>query len=210
MIEVYAKEVEDVWLGVAYDDEKVFATNFGSNEKRVLQGLSESLPINARFQQGEKASALADRTITLLKEIYDGKGASNDAPLAMKRLPSYTQRVLKIVSRVPLGYVASYGEIARVAGGSARAVGGVMASNPFAPIVPCHRIVGSDFALRGYAGGLDVKEKFLEREKQGYKSKKEITIDDKRLVIFPAEFALEKARRKSKPLFSSKCNVCTR
>ncbi len=198
LIEVCVKEIEGVWFGAACDDEKVFATNFGPNEKRVLQGLFENLPVNARFQQQEKVSVLANRAIALLKEVYDGKGASSDVPFAMEHLSSYTQKVLKTVSRVPLGYVTSYGDIAQVTGGSARAVGRVMALNPFAPIVPCHRVVGSDFALRGYGGGLDVKEKFLEREKQGYKSKREIMIDDKRLIVLPAEFALEKARKKDK------------
>jgi len=198
LIEVCVKEVEGVWFGVACDDEKVFATNFGPNEKKVLQGLFENLPVNARFQQQEKVSVLANRAIALLKEVYDGKGASSNVPFAMGHLSSYTQKVLKTVSRVPLGYVTSYGDIAQVAGGSARAVGRVMALNPFAPIVPCHRVVGSDFALRGYGGGLDVKEKFLEREKQGYKSKREIMIDDKSLIVLPAEFALEKARKKDK------------
>lgn len=198
LIEVCMKEIEGIWFGVACDNEKVFATSFGSNEKKVLQGLFENLPVNAQFQRREKGSALANRTIVLLKEVYDGKGASSNVPLATGHLSSYTQEVLKAVSQVPLGCVTSYGEMAHLVGGSGRAVGRVMALNPFAPIVPCHRIVGSDFSLCGYGGGLDAKEKFLEREKQGYKSKREIMIDDKRLVVFPAEFALEKIRKKGK------------
>jgi hypothetical protein len=68
-------EIEGIWFGVACDNEKVFATSFGSNEKKVLHGLFENLPVNAQFQRREKGSALANRAIVLLKEVYDGKGA---------------------------------------------------------------------------------------------------------------------------------------
>ena len=196
MIGVYEQKIDGVWFGVVCDDEKVFATNFGSDKKTVLQGLLNSLPSNTRSQQQEKDSVLAKRAFTLLKEVYDGKGASHSVPFAMEHLSSYTRRVLNAVLQVPPGYVTFYGAIARVVGGSGRAVGRVMALNPFAPIVPCHRIVGSDFNLRGYGGGLDAKAKFLEREKQSYKSKREIVINGKKLVMFPAELALEKARKR--------------
>ncbi len=74
--------------------------------------------------------------------------------------------------QIPLGYVTSYGAIAKAVGGSPRAVGNVMASNPFAPIVPCHRVVKSDLTLGGYGGGLKVKVELLSREKRGFSSLK--------------------------------------
>ena len=79
---------------------------------------------------------------------------------------SYTQKVLKATAQIPLGYVTSYGSIAKAVGGGPRAVGNVMASNPFAPIVPCHRVVKSDFTLGGYGGGLKVKFELLVAEKK--------------------------------------------
>lgn len=121
--------------------QKSICNGFRSNQKRALQGLSENLPANAQVQQGEKTSALADRTIILLKEIYDGKSAFSEVP---SRHGIFAELHSKSIEDGFTGSIRIRGllrEIARVAGGSPRAVGGVMTSNPFAPIVPCHRIV---------------------------------------------------------------------
>jgi O-6-methylguanine DNA methyltransferase len=127
-----------------------------------------------------------------VKNIYDGKDISQKLPLATEHLSAYTQKILATASLIPTGYVASYGAIAKAAGGSPRAVGNVMASNPFPPIVPCHRVVSSDFTLGGYGGGLTVKLEFLIREKRGYASPREIHLGDKKMQIFPVENVLKK------------------
>ena len=111
-------------------------------------------------------------------------------PLALTRLPIYTQKALKATAQIPLGYVASYGSIAKAVGGGPRAVGNVMASNPFAPIIPCHRVVKSDFTLGGYGGGLKVKLELLSREKRGFSSSKEIEVNGRQLQVFPVEYSL--------------------
>jgi O-6-methylguanine DNA methyltransferase len=79
--------------------------------------------------------------------MHDGNGTSQKLSFATEHLPVYTRKVLKAASSIPTGYVTSCGAIAKAAGGSPRAVGRIMASNPFAPIVPCHRVVSSDFML---------------------------------------------------------------
>jgi O-6-methylguanine DNA methyltransferase len=127
--------------------------------------------------------------------VYDGKGVSQSFSLATEHLSAYTQKVLEATTLIPTGYVASYGAIAKAAGGSPRAAGRVMALNPFAPIVPCHRVVGSDFTLGGYGGGLNVKLEILIREKRGCTSAREILVGDKKLRVFPVEFVLRKLER---------------
>ncbi len=77
-------------------------------------------------------------------------------------------------------------------GGGARAVGNVMAANPFAPIIPCHRVVTSNLGLGGYGGGLKTKLQLLQREKQGFTKTKMITIGNGCLQVFPVELVLEK------------------
>lgn len=62
------------------------------------------------------------------------------------------ERIYETVARIPAGEVWSYGRVARVAGSSARAVGGAMRSNPYAPTVPCHRVVAADGRLHGFRG----------------------------------------------------------
>lgn len=195
MISLYTKNIEDVWFGVAYDREKVFATTFAFSEKMALQGLLESIPFNVPFQHLEEASIFAEHVLGLLRNIYDGKGVTRSFSLATEHLSNYARKVIETVSLIPLGYVASYGSVARAAGGSPRAVGGIMASNPFAPIVPCHRVVSSDFTLCGYGGGLKVKLDFLNREKRGYTAKREIPVNGKKLQVFPVEFVLRKVEK---------------
>jgi len=198
MISLYTKDIDGVWFGVAYDGEKVFATTFAFSEKRALQGLLGGIPFNVPFQQLETASAFAERVIALLKDVYDGKDVSSNFSLATEHLSYYTRKVIRVALLIPVGYAASYGSVAKAAGGSPRAVGRVMASNPFAPIVPCHRVVSSDFTLGGYGGGLNVKLEILRRESRGYVPKREISVNKEKLLLFPVEFVLNKLRKDKK------------
>jgi methylated-DNA-[protein]-cysteine S-methyltransferase len=78
----------------------------------------------------------------------------------------WQRAVYRVVAAIPAGTTMSYSEVAAAAGrpGAARAVGSAMARNPFAPIIPCHRVVGSDGSLGGYGGGLAMKSALLEME----------------------------------------------
>ena len=78
---------------------------------------------------------------------------------------SFQQKVWALTARIPKGKVATYGDLARQLGTNAyRAVGQAMHNNPYAPTVPCHRVVGSTGKLTGYAGGLDKKVAILADE----------------------------------------------
>ena len=81
-------------------------------------------------------------------------------------LPEFTRKVLARCARIRPGQVMTYSELAKAAGfpKAARAVGQAMANNPFALLIPCHRVVGSDRSLHGFGGGLDMKEWLLARE----------------------------------------------
>ena len=77
--------------------------------------------------------------------------------------------IYDVVSAIPAGETMTYRQVAEAVGrqGAARAVGAAMAANRFAPMIPCHRVVGSDGTLRGYAGGLEMKRALLEMERSG-------------------------------------------
>ncbi len=78
---------------------------------------------------------------------------------------TFNQKVWAMTARVPRGRVTTYGELARALGTKAyRAVGNAMNKNPYAPGVPCHRVVGSDRSLTGFAAGLEKKRKMLANE----------------------------------------------
>ena len=198
MIGIYTRNFGNVWFGVACDEESVYATTFASDEKEVLHGLLGSIPFNISFQKPETNSVFAEKVMTFLKDIYEGKDAPHNLRFATEHLSDCAKKVLKVTSLIPAGYVSSYGAVAKAAGGSPRAVGRIMAMNPFPPIVPCHRVVSSDFTLGGYGGGLDVKLDFLKRESRGYSSKLEVIADRGKLQLFPVEFVLgrlEKSKR---------------
>lgn len=192
MLMLYAKVIDGVWFGVACENERVFATAFAFSRSQVLQFLLRSIPFNVPFQHLEKPTEFAEKVISSMADIYNGRGCGEKFFLAMDALSDYAQKVLETVSLIPIGYVASYGSVAKAVGGSPRAVGQIMALNPFPPIVPCHRVVASDFSLGGYGGGLQVKLEILRREKRGYPTEKGIPINSVKLRIFPVEFVLEK------------------
>lgn len=86
----------------------------------------------------------------------------------IKRYPPFYQKVWLACSLIPVGKTRTYGEIARIIGhpGASRAVGSALARNPFAPAVPCHRVIRKDGKLGGYSGpgGLKRKCDLLRRE----------------------------------------------
>lgn len=96
-----------------------------------------------------------------MKKILYRKKIRNNPGLSV-----FQKKVLMAVLEIPAGEVRSYSWVAGKAGspGAARAVGRVMAMNPYAPHVPCHRVVAVDGAIGGYSGGIEKKRKLLKKE----------------------------------------------
>lgn len=100
-----------------------------------------------------------------LDEYFEGRRQVFSLPLR----PAGTQfqrRVWQALCEIPFGETISYGELARRVGspGAARAVGMANSRNPISIVVPCHRVIGADNSLTGYAGGLDRKRALLAHE----------------------------------------------
>jgi methylated-DNA-[protein]-cysteine S-methyltransferase len=100
-----------------------------------------------------------------LDEYFDGTRTSFDLPIDLRVAPFHAE-VLRELALVPYGRTDTYGALAARVGRprAARAVGTVMNRNPIPIVLPCHRIVGANGSLTGYAGGLDVKRRLLELE----------------------------------------------
>ncbi len=185
MIDLHIQKIGESWCGVALDDEDIFATTFADSEKAVSENLLAELPYNKPFRTAEKRSDLAKEILRTIKAICDGDDVSFSFEFAMKRLSKYAQSVLRLTSLIPTGYVTNYGALAKVAGGSPRSVGRVMATNPFAPLIPCHRVVAADMTLGGYGGGLETKWRILQKEDREFEEPIKIEINDKILNLFP-------------------------
>lgn len=100
-----------------------------------------------------------------LEAYFAGQRRTFDLPLAPEGT-AFQLAVLKALAEIPYGQTRSYGEIARRLGRptASRAVGAANGRNPLAIVLPCHRVIGSDGSLTGYAGGLDAKRWLLRHE----------------------------------------------
>jgi len=105
------------------------------------------------------------RTVAQLQAYFDGRLTEFDLPLAAEGT-AFQSTVWRELRNIPYGHTISYAELARRIGrpSASRAVGHCNARNPISIIVPCHRVIGADRSLTGYAGGLDRKRALLAHE----------------------------------------------
>lgn len=103
-----------------------------------------------------------------LRAYFAGELRSFDALTLAPRGSDFFQRVWQALREIPFGETRSYGELARTIGhpSAARAVGLANGRNPISIIVPCHRVIGADGSLTGYAGGMRRKQWLLEHERE--------------------------------------------
>ena len=98
-----------------------------------------------------------------LDQYFNGRRHEFDIEVDLSGLSPFQRKILGATAKIPFGDVSTYQAVARKAGNekAARAAGGALNSNPIPIVVPCHRVVGSNGQLVGYAGGLDVKRRLL-------------------------------------------------
>ena len=123
-------------------------------------------------QREEKDLDVFRRTDNWLDIYFSGKEPNFTPPLRMKGT-EFRQEVWQILLTIPFGKTMTYGAIAKILADrrgiksmSAQAVGGAVGHNPISLIVPCHRVIGTNGALTGYAGGLEKKAWLLDMESQ--------------------------------------------
>jgi methylated-DNA-[protein]-cysteine S-methyltransferase len=107
-----------------------------------------------------------DPTRRQLDEYFAGKRTRFDLDVDLRLARDFGRTVLEELGRVPFGEVTTYGALAAKAGKprAARAVGTIMNRNPVPIVLPCHRVVGANGSLVGYAGGLERKQTLLRLE----------------------------------------------
>jgi methylated-DNA-[protein]-cysteine S-methyltransferase len=136
----------------------------------VSAGLVTAIDFGADQPRGARlADPLLDRAETQLDEYFAGQRTIFDLPLASEG-SEFQKKVWSELQRIPFGETASYGDIARRLGyepGISRAVGAANGANPIPIVVPCHRVVGADGSLTGYAGGIERKRTLLALERPG-------------------------------------------
>ena len=152
------------WRGDA--SEGLVGSQLPAADVATLHALMQS-----RFNGATEADppAPAREAIALVQRLLAGETADHRELLAVKlddrSLPEFYRQVLWLTRRIPVGQTRSYGEIATALGEprAARAVGRAEGRNPFAPIVPCHRVMGAGGAPTGFSapGGIEAKRLLL-------------------------------------------------
>jgi methylated-DNA-[protein]-cysteine S-methyltransferase len=139
---------------VARDDGAVVAAAFGE-----IEAMSHLFGPGV-LTRDASVTAEARRQV---EAYFAGERTSFDLPLA-EPATDFVRRYRDEMATLGFGQTTTYGELARRLGSSARAMGRANATNPLCIIVPCHRVIGADGSLTGYAYGLDIKRRLLEHE----------------------------------------------
>ena len=161
---------EGIWFAAAVEGERIKATSIGLTREGCLRMLKAKRWTKARGKEKELARAVID----VLRSIFRGEGVCREIEPNLEGLPEKSQRILRLVARIPRGYVTTYASLAGVAQTSPRAVGRILAANPFPLLIPCHRVVRSNHSLGGYTAGQDIKRKLLRNENRFVEKLREV------------------------------------
>lgn len=135
----------------------------GYTDKAVI-----SLERTARIDTVNESSALSELAFNQINEYLKGRRTDFDFPYELSGT-EFQKRVWKELCHIPYGETRTYKQLAEAIGHpkASRAVGLANSKNPVAIAVPCHRVIGTNGSLTGYAGGLDMKKALLQLERNG-------------------------------------------
>jgi methylated-DNA-[protein]-cysteine S-methyltransferase len=148
-------------LFVAVSDRGLCTISYDTDPEAKLELLARGF--GTRVLRAPRA---VDETRRELDEYFEGKRQRFDLEVDLRLSRDFGRAVLKELAAVPFGEVTTYGTLAARAGKprAARAVGTIMNRNPIPIVLPCHRVVGANGSLVGYAGGLERKHQLLKLE----------------------------------------------
>ncbi len=141
-------------LWVSATDRGVCAIEFGRRKPRTRLQSNQVMGLKG------SARALAP-AMAQLREYFTGRRLRFDLPVDLSALTLFQRKVLAVIQKIPAGQTWTYGQVAIKMGrpNSARPVGQALARNPLPIIIPCHRVIANNGALRGYSGGSGLSTK---------------------------------------------------
>ena len=148
-------------LFVAATDDGILRISYDAQPERQLERLARLAGPRVL-----RAPRRIDPVRRQLDEYFAGRREAFELDVDLRGAGTFNAQVLRELARVPYGETTTYGTLAARVGRprAARAVGTVMNRNPIPIVLPCHRVVGADGSLTGYAGGLDRKQRLLRLE----------------------------------------------
>jgi methylated-DNA-[protein]-cysteine S-methyltransferase len=143
----------------------IISSPFGNILLESREGCLSRLQFTDEQTDGEIFDQVLLSAKEQLEEYFAGKRKNFDMPIGLGGT-DFQRKVWMEVAKIPFGQTTTYMKLSQKLGNPAaiRAVGAAIGANPILVILPCHRILGSDGSLTGYAGGLDRKKALLELE----------------------------------------------
>ena len=153
-------------LRIIASRETILSVEKAGQEKKDAGKEAEQVPAD-RILSDDASGELLKRCEQELSEYFAGERKSFDLPLAPEGM-DFQKSVWKCLQTIPYGETRTYGELAAMVGKekASRAVGMANHSNPILILIPCHRVIGADGNLTGYAAGIEAKKFLLELEKE--------------------------------------------
>ncbi len=135
-----------------------------ANDKAIIA--IKPIEVEKNRSLSEDANELVKKCAQELKEYFAGQCTNFDLPLAPKGT-DFQEQVWQTLQKIPYGETRTYGEVAQMMGKpkAARAIGMANHTNPILILIPCHRVIGVNGSLTGYAAGIENKKYLLELEK---------------------------------------------
>lgn len=148
------------WIGAVSEKGKLVKISVCYSQKDLYRSLGAAL----KEQTG--SSSFLKRLKQDLLSYWQGERVDfTNYPLKLDRYSSFQRKVWRLTQEIPYGEVRSYKWIAKRLGSKGyRAVGQVLAHNPFPLIIPCHRVIREDKSLGGFSAGIEIKRKLLQIE----------------------------------------------
>jgi methylated-DNA-[protein]-cysteine S-methyltransferase len=150
-------------ITLAFEGDALVTLRFAERDDSVWAMLARRYGADAEIGESDGRHPAA----TALQAYFAGDLHALDAVVVDPHGTPFQQRVWRELRAIPVGQTASYAQIAQRVGApqSFRAVARANATNPIGIVIPCHRVIGADGALRGYGGGVDRKRWLLEHER---------------------------------------------
>lgn len=162
---VFIAQHEDKWFGVIVDEKDRLVTSAFSDHRETLAKRFAHLSRNTKPVEEDHW------LITEMIRVYNGKEPSRKIEIDFQNVSNFQRNVYQVLQSIPTGKVTTYGSISKAIGSGPRAVGTAVASNPYSPFIPCHRVIPADMSIGNYSmngkpsiEGCEVKRELLERE----------------------------------------------
>ena len=151
LITISVKKFEKIWLGVAIQvGGEIIKISFSKSRKDVLNEIIKRVSQNWRIRSNDSEAQIA---LVSINKLFHGEKNNNQLKIDFKQATKFQRKVYSLLREIPKGKVSTYSIIAKAVGhrGACRAVGNVMASNPFPLLIPCHRIINSNLRMGNYS-----------------------------------------------------------